>query len=67
MPYIEIARQVRMKRQNVGLAVGVLVREQVLVVEKPLLGRNRRLRLNDRYSWKGKLKNLRTQRKAAGK
>jgi hypothetical protein len=47
-------------RQNVGLAVGV-------IVEEPLLGRNRRLRLNDRYGWKGKLKNLRTRRKAADK
>jgi hypothetical protein len=67
MPQVEMARQLGMKRQNVSRAVGVLVREQVLFVEEPHLGRNRRLRLNDRYGWKGKLKNLRTRRKAASK
>lgn len=66
-PQVEIARQLGMKRQNVSRAVAVLVREQVLLVEEPQLGRNRRLRLNDRYGWKGKLKNLRTRRKSAGR
>lgn len=67
IPQVEIARQLGMHRQNVSRAVATLVREQVLLVEEPLLGRNRRLRLNDRYGWKGKLKNLRTRRKSAGK
>jgi hypothetical protein len=47
--------------------VAALVREQVLLVEEPQMGRNRRLRLNDRYGWKGKLKNLRTKCKSQGK
>jgi hypothetical protein len=67
MPQVEIARQLGMKRQNVSRAVAALVKEQVLLVEEPLLGRNRRLRLNDRYGWKGKLKNLRMQRKSSSK
>jgi hypothetical protein len=67
MPQIEIARQLGMKRQNVSRTVAALVREQVLLVEEPLLGRNRQLRLNDRYGWKGKLKNLRMQRKSSSK
>lgn len=65
IPQVEMARQLGMKRQNVSRAVAALIREDVLVVEDPQLGRNRRLRLNDRYGWKGKLKNLRTQRKAS--
>lgn len=64
MPQVEMARQLGMKRQNVSRAVAVLIKEEVLLVEEPQLGRNRRLRLNDRYGWKGKLKNLRTQRKS---
>lgn len=67
IPQSEIARQLGMHRQNVSRAVAVLVREEVLLVEEPHLGRNRRLRLNDRYGWKGKLKNLRTKRKTQGK
>lgn len=67
IPQSEIARQLGMHRQNVSRAVAVLVREEVLLVEEPLLGRNRRLRLNDHYGWKGKLKNLRTRRKSQGK
>ncbi len=64
MPQVEMARQLGMKRQNVSRAVAALIREEVLIVEEPQLGRHRRLRLNDRYGWKGKLKNLRTQRKS---
>jgi hypothetical protein len=67
MPQVEMARQLGMKRQNVSRAVAVLIKEEVLIVEEPQLGRNRRLRLNDRYGWKGKLKNLRTQRKSTSK
>jgi hypothetical protein len=67
LPQVEMARLLGMKRQNVSRAVAALIREGVLVVEEPLLGRNRRLRLNDRYGWKGKLKNLRTQRKSTPK
>jgi hypothetical protein len=67
MPQVEMARQLGMKRQNVSRAVAVLIKEEVLIVEEPQLGRNRRLRLNDRYGWKGKLKNLRTQRKLTSK
>lgn len=64
MPQVEMARELGMKRQNVSRAIAVLIKEEVLLVEEPQLGRNRRLRLNDRYGWKGKLKNLRTQRKS---
>jgi hypothetical protein len=64
IPQVEIARQLGMHRQNVSRAVAALVKEEVLLVEEPQLGRNRRLRLNDRYGWKGKLKNLRTRRKS---
>ena len=67
IPQVEIGRQLGMHRQNVSRAISTLVREQVLLVEEPQLGRNRRLRLNDRYGWKGKLKNLRTMRKSQGK
>lgn len=67
MPQVEMARQLGMKRQNVSRAVAVLIKEEVLIVEEPQLGRNRQLRLNDRYGWKGKLKNLRTQRKSTSK
>lgn len=64
MPQVEMARQLGMKRQNVSRAIAVLVKEEVLLVEEPQLGRNRRLRLNNLYGWKGKLKNLRAQRKS---
>jgi hypothetical protein len=67
MPQVEMARQLGMKRQNVSRAVAVLIKEEVLIVEEPQLRRNQRLRLNDRYGWKGKLKNLRTQRKSTSK
>lgn len=67
MPQVEMARLLGMKRQNVSRAVAALIKAEVLVVEEPQLRRNRRLRLNDRYGWKGKLKNLRTQRKSTAK
>lgn len=67
IPQAEIARQLGMHRQNVSRAMTALVKEGVLLVEEPLLGRTRRFRLNDRYGWKGKLKNLRTKRKTQGR
>lgn len=67
MPQVEMARELGMKRQNVSRAVAALIKEGVLVVENPQLGRNRRLRLNEQYGWRGKLKNLRAQRRLASK
>lgn len=67
IPQSEIAKQLGMHRQNVSRAMSVLVKEEVLLVEEPAAGRARRFRLNDRYGWKGKLKNLRTKRKMHGR
>ena len=67
IPQTEIARELQMKKQNVSRAIATLVKEGVLIVEDPLIKRNRQLRLNDKYGWKGKLKNLRTRRKFSTK
>lgn len=52
-----------MKKQNVSRAVAALVKEKVLVRESPFQKRNGQLKLSSKYGWKGKLKNLRIQRK----
>lgn len=67
MQQVEIARELKMKKQNVSRAIAALIREEVLIIEDPQLKRNRRLRLNDKYGWKGKLKNLRWRRKFSTK
>ena len=55
---VEIARQLGMKKQNVSRAVKTLIKEGVLVIEDPLFKRRGQLRLNHKYAWKGKLKQL---------
>ena len=58
VPQVQIARQLGMKKQNVSRAIKVLVGEGILI-EGPMVNRCRTYRLNDKYGWKGKLKNLR--------
>jgi hypothetical protein len=61
-PQVEIARKLGMKKQNVSRAIKVLVKEkileEILLDGEPLYKQKRRLRLNHKYAWKGKLKNL---------
>ncbi|HYX71967.1 MAG TPA: helix-turn-helix domain-containing protein [Nitrososphaera sp.] len=60
---IEIARELEMKKQNVSRAIKALINEGVLQITDPLRKRRQRMKLNDEYAWKGKLKTLRTERK----
>ncbi len=55
---VDIARELGMKKQNVSRAIKTLIKEEVLVIEDPLFKRKGPLRLNHKYAWKGKLKQL---------
>ena len=63
IPQAEIARQLGMKRQNVSRAVKTLVKAEVLQAFEPDGKYRPVLKLNDKYAWKGKLKNLSERRK----
>ena len=58
IPQVEMARQLGMRKQNVSKAIAVLVREKVLLVDDQYSKYRRKLKLNDKYAWKGKLKHL---------
>lgn len=60
---IEIARELEMKKQNVSRAIKALIEEGVLEVEDPLRKRRLRMKLSDKYAWKGKLNTLREEQK----
>lgn len=64
IPQVEIARQLGMKKQNVSRAISTLVKERVLFVDAYYSKYKRRLRLNQKYAWKGKLKHLGEQEKS---
>jgi phage regulator Rha-like protein len=55
---VDIARELGMKKQNVYRAIKTLIKEEVLVIEDPIFKRKGPLRLNHKYAWKGKLKQL---------
>lgn len=57
-PQVEMARKLGIKKQNVSRAIRVLVKEKVLLEEKPHEKGKRQLKLNHMYAWKGKLKHL---------
>jgi hypothetical protein len=59
-----MARQLGMKKQNVSKAIAVLVREKVLLVDDQYSKYRRKLKLNDKYAWKGKLKHLDGQQRS---
>jgi hypothetical protein len=62
-PQVEIARKLGIRKQNVYRAIGVLVREKILLEEKAPGNGRRQLKLNHIYAWKGKLKRLGLQPK----
>ncbi len=55
---VDIARELGMKKQNVSRAIKTLIKEEVLLTDDPLFQRKGPLRLNHKYAWKGKLKQL---------
>ncbi len=65
VPQLQIARQLGLKKQDVSRAIKVLVGEGILI-EGPTVNRCRTYRLNDKYGWKGKLKNLHERMGAGG-
>lgn len=66
-PQVEIARKLGIRKQNVYRAIGVLVKEKILLEEKSAVTGRRQLKLNHLYAWKGKLKNLGLQPKETSK
>jgi hypothetical protein len=62
-PQVEIARKLGIRKQNVYRAIGVLVKEKILLEEKASGNGRRQLKLNHIYAWKGKLKQLGLQPK----
>lgn len=63
IPQVEIARKLRMKKQNVSRAIKALVDKRVLLKSELGYKQKRSLKLNPMYAWKGKLKNLGLQPK----
>lgn len=58
----EIANLLGMRKQNVSRAITQLVKAGVLQPQDPK--RHTRIRLNNRYAWRGTLKNLRVRQKS---
>jgi DNA-binding MarR family transcriptional regulator len=58
----EIAKLLGMRKQNVSRAITQLVEEGVLQPQDPK--RHTRIRLNNRYAWRGTLKTLRARQRS---
>ena len=53
----EITRELQMRQPNVSRAIKVLIEKKILL-EGPKIGRSMSFRMNPRYGWKGKVRNL---------
>ena len=59
----DIAEGLGMHKQHVSRAMKLLASKQI-ILEGPKVGRSKYYRLNPHYGWKGKVKNLETERKS---
>ncbi len=60
---MDIAEGLGMHKQHVSRAMKLLASKQI-ILEGPKVGRSKCYRLNPHYGWKGKVKNLETERKS---
>ena len=57
LPQRQIAEALKMRKENVSRAIKTLTAKGI-IIEGPKLGRTKAYRLNNKYGWKGKAKNL---------
>lgn len=59
----EIAEALKMHKEQISRAMKLLTGKQI-ILEGPKVGRSKCYRLNPHYGWKGKVKNLQTERRS---